>query len=136
MFVLSTLGAGSIVVLPSSQLHILSKPESQVNAFEVQLETWQPLWTIGNKNMYEKTINCAFNAVRKHLTKDVGRFAEAMMEELAASIEGSWGHSEEWKNLNVYESCSLITAQAMCRLYFGLPLCRDPLYLKSSPSWH
>lgn len=124
LFVLPSLGSGSIVILPLSQLHILSKPENQVAAFEIQLETWQPRYTIGEKKFYESTINSAFNVVRKELTRDVGRFAETMAQELAAGIDKSWGSSEEWVTVNVYDTCSQIIARTMSRLYFGMPLCR------------
>ena len=108
-----------------ASLHILNKPENQVAAFEVQLETWQPRYTIGNKELYQSTIEFAFNIVRKELTKDVGRFAGIMAEELAAGIDNCWGSSEEWITVNVYDTSSQIIARTMSRLFFGMPLCKQ-----------
>ncbi|KAL2043499.1 hypothetical protein N7G274_003806 [Stereocaulon virgatum] len=130
LFVLASMGSGSIVVLPSSHLQILSRPENQVAAFEVQLETWQPRYTIGNKELYESTINSAFKVVRKQLMKDVGRFTGPMAHELAAGIEKYWGSLEEWTTVNVYDTCSQIIARTTSRLFFGLPLCRDEKLLE------
>ena len=124
LFVLPSLGSGFILVLPPSELHILGKPENQVSAFEMQLENWQPLYTIGPKELYESTIHTTFNIVRKQVLNDVGRFAGTMAEELSAGIDECWGSSDKWTTVNVYDTFSKVVARTMNRIFLGMPLCK------------
>jgi hypothetical protein len=128
LFVLPTLAAGPVVILPSNQLHILNRPESQVAAHDAQFEIIQPRYTMArDKELYESTIAAGFGVVWKYLTrpKDVGRFTAMMEEELAAGFDECWGtdSSGKYVPIQVFETCVQIVARTANRTYFGLPLC-------------
>lgn len=129
-FVLPSTGTGAIVVLPPSQLHLLNRSENQVAAFQAQLESIQPHYMIGDKNLYENTIE--FDIVRKQLTRDVGYFAAMTVEELDAAFKECWGTSKEWTTIGAWDTCAKIIARAANRAFVGLPLCRDETFLEQS----
>ena len=99
---------------------------------ETQLEIWQPEYTIGPREVYRSAIDCAFKVVRRHLTKDVGRFTSALAEELAIGFERCWNATNESTGVTVYDSCSQITSRTLSRIYLGLTLCRDEKLLQYS----
>ena len=51
---------------------------------------------------------------------------------MSCAIDDTWGKdTENWKDICVFENMMNVIARASNRVFVGLPLCRDPAYLKS-----
>ncbi|KAI0421899.1 cytochrome P450 [Xylaria grammica] len=122
----------AVVVLPPSLLDILHRPDSQLRAFDAQVETIQIPYFITDKAVTHNLIH--FDVVRKHMYngKDVSHLAPAVYDELDAAFREYWGDSTEWKTLNSWDSCGLIITRAVTRILIGLPMCKDPAFLEPS----
>jgi cytochrome P450 len=71
--------------------------------------------------------------VRRKLTRDLDAHANAVVEEIEHSLETLWGtHTEEWKEIPLYDIMLSIIGRLVNRVLVGLPLCRDPEYLNCS----
>ncbi|KAI1458809.1 cytochrome P450 [Annulohypoxylon moriforme] len=128
-FLLPSTGFGSIVVLPRSKLDLLNKPESQVVAFGVQLEQIQGSYLFNDKRLFDRKIH--LDVVRNQLTKRLDLLAGPIADELDEAFRDYWGvDSEKWTTVNIWDTCGLITARAMSRVFIGLPLCRNERLLK------
>lgn len=66
------------------------------------------------------------------LTKNLDKLQRPMVEEIRENTDRIFGTDEDgWKTLNVYDSLQDIILPAMSRIFFGLPLGRDPKFLAS-----
>lgn len=117
---------GRVVVLPQSFLHVLNKPDSEVRAFEAQLETIQLPYMISDRDVYTKVLH--FDVVRKHMvnSKDVELLAPATAGEVRLAFNDGWGDDrEKWKTLNAWDACGRVITRAATRVLIGLPMCHD-----------
>ncbi|KEY72037.1 hypothetical protein S7711_00055 [Stachybotrys chartarum IBT 7711] len=131
LFALPSTGAGAVVAIPPSLLSLLNRSESQVRAFDCQIENIQPHYMIGDRGLYENILH--FEVVRKHMTKDVGYFAASTAEELHVAFSDVWGtKTGEWTEIPVFDTCARIIARASNRAFLGLPLCRDETLLEQT----
>lgn len=116
------MATGPVVIVPPSQMkHILSKPESEIDAYGPQNETLQAKYTIRNKDIYDNQFH--FNIVRKQLTKNLATLTEDIAEELAFGFEHCWGTSTAWTTVGAWESVLNIVARAANRVFVGTALC-------------
>ena len=113
---------GPVVIVPPLQIrHILSKPESEVDAYGPQNDSIQAPYMIKDKEIYIK--NFHFDVLRKQLTKNLPLFTADMAEEIAFGFEQDWGTSTEWVSVRAWDSVLKIVARAANRIFVGLPLC-------------
>lgn len=125
-FVISTMWTGGpVFVLPRTVLHLLRKPDSQLRAFDAQLETFRWGNMIKDRDVYTNLIQ--FEVLRKHMThsKDIERVSPATADELDIAFKTVWGESNEWVTVNAWESCGRIIMQAAMRVFVGPDHCRD-----------
>lgn len=121
-FVLPSMASGPIVVIPPSQLKsILSRPESELEAWRSQNETIQASYTIRDEDIYVN--NFHVNVIRKQLTRNLESLTQDIVEELALGFQHYWGTSTEWTTVKAWESCLKIVARAANRVFVGIPLC-------------
>ncbi|KAL9636722.1 MAG: hypothetical protein Q9204_002146 [Flavoplaca sp. TL-2023a] len=123
LFLQPSLVTGPVVVIPPSHLRqILSKPESEIDAYGPQLETLQGQYTIGDKDVYSNNFHTG--VVPNQLTKNLGSLTEAIADELAFGFERSWGTSRDWTTVKAWDSILEIIAGAANRVFVGAPLCK------------
>ncbi|KAI1339296.1 cytochrome P450 [Xylariaceae sp. FL0016] len=122
-FGLPIVGAGAIVTLAPSQLHVLDRSEGELLASSSQLEVIQPRWMIGDGDeMFRKTI--MYDVVRRFL-RNVGPLTADLHDEMDAAFCEYWGtESVGWKTVNAWDFCGRIIERMAGRVCFGLPLCR------------
>lgn len=65
--------------------------------------------------------------IGEHFTRNLDDLNHDMHDELRFCIDAAFGiNHQEWREVNVYDSLQNIVMPAMNRIFFGLPLCRDP----------
>lgn len=132
-FALPTIWTWSnVVVLPPSALHVYSKPDSELRAFDAQHDTIQLPYMISDRDIYKNPIH--FDVVRKRLVnqKDLASLSHAVAEEVDAALREVWGTSPEWKTTNAWDACGRIILCAAIRILIGLPICRNENYFEQS----
>ena len=73
------------------------------------------------------------NFIYQNLTKDLDVFTDAVIDEIDHALEHSWGtSSSDWKQIDLYDVMLAIVGRLVNRVLVGLPLCRDPGYLRST----
>ena len=119
----------TVLIIPPKQTHhILSKPESDVDAYGPQNETIQARYTIGDKEIYLN--NFHFSVIRKELTKNLPVLIENIAEELALGFQQYWGTSKEWHKVKAWDSVLKIVARAANRVFIGTTLCSYNMHLR------
>lgn len=132
-FQLPTLwNGGPVAVLPPSQLHLLNRPDSEVKAFDAQLETIQLPYMISDRDVYMNVIH--FDVVRKHMisNKNVQALAVPTADEVDVAFRECWGSSTDWTTVNGWDACGRIVTRTATRILIGLPLCRDEVFFEQS----
>lgn len=133
-FALPRAGYGAIVVLPPSHINLLNKPEDDLIAYNAQVDVLQPKYMMSRSAIYDNPIH--FEIVRKHFARDVGQFAPLTAEELDVAFCKYWGNDvNEWKTVNVWDTCTKVICQASNRALFGLPFCRDESLLEKTTAY-
>jgi hypothetical protein len=122
-FALTSTGTGTIVILPPSHMEILNMSHDHVNAFDAQIEAFQPRYMIGEKDVYMNMIQ--HDVVRQKLTKDSHLFSEPVAEEFELALKDYLGSGKEWKTVNMWDLCGKLISRSAIRAYVGAPLCRD-----------
>lgn len=62
--------------------------------------------------------------IRRDLTRQLGVLVDDVMEEIIAGFDRFWGNdTEDWKQVNVYDTVEQIIARTSNRVFIGLPLC-------------
>lgn len=132
-FALPTIWTGGpVAVLPPSAMHVLFKPESELRAFNAQLETIQLPYMVSDRDIYMNVIH--FDVVRKHMVqpKHINRLAAATADEVNEAFVDCWGTSTEWKTVNAWGACGRIVTRAATRILIGLPVCRNEVFFEQS----
>lgn len=142
-FAIPNAGAGAIVVLPPSQLRsVLSRPETEVEAWRAQLDVLQPRYMIPNRGKGVFTEDdphpVQFAVVRRHMMRpeDIRGFAPIVAEELRAALADCWAPQRAGTDhvgiVPLWDTCSRIVSRISHRIFLGLPLCRDERLLEQS----
>ena len=114
---------GPVLIIPPSRLSdILDRPEDEIALREPQHEFVQASYTIRDKDIYINDFH--FNVVKKQLTRNLSLLTTDIEEELAIGFKHHWGASTDWTTVRVWDSVLKIVAQAVNRVYIGVPLCR------------
>ncbi|KAF2651752.1 cytochrome P450 [Lophiostoma macrostomum CBS 122681] len=123
---------GAVAVLPASTLHLLHKPESELKAFDAQLETIQLPYFIADRDIYMNVFH--FDVARKHLVnnRDVAALAAATADEVDVAFHDVWGTSKEWTTGNAWDVCGRIITRSATRILIGMPACRDEVLFEQT----
>ncbi|KAL8826944.1 MAG: hypothetical protein Q9170_007211, partial [Blastenia crenularia] len=85
---------------------------------------------------YDTTTFFLERFIGESLTKNLDKLQTPLVEEIQQNVERIFGSDDhEWKTLNVYSSMQDIILPAMSRIFFGLPLSHDPIFLASFKSY-
>lgn len=132
-FALPTIWTGGpVAVLPPSAMHVLYKPESELKAFNAQLQTIQLPYIVSDRDIYMNVIH--FDVVRKYMVqpKHINRLAAATADEVDEAFADCWGTSTEWKTVNAWDACGRIVTRTATRILIGLPMCRNEDFFEQS----
>ncbi|RDW79914.1 hypothetical protein BP6252_04552 [Coleophoma cylindrospora] len=72
------------------------------------------------------------DVIRKELTKNLGDYTEAVIEELDLAMQHAWGTDSTWKEVSVYDTMAEVITKLSNRVLVGKPLCRNEVFLKNS----
>lgn len=79
---------------------------------------------------YESTIYFMERIIRDSLTRSLGDIQNPLQDEISRGFDSVFGdNSAEWTNHNAYVSMQKIILQAMCRVFFGEEISRNPRFL-------
>ncbi|QDS76922.1 hypothetical protein FKW77_004422 [Venturia effusa] len=135
IFVLPNLATGPEVILPSSQLKwLLDQPDHVLNQRQVNDEFLHAKRTMLHPNIPRDTVHG--HVIRRELTKDIDNFVEAMAEESLYALDINWGvNTQDWVEMSGYEMMLDIVGRISNRVLVGVPLCRNPDYLRCSSTF-
>jgi cytochrome P450 len=121
---------GEGVLLPSSLVSwVGSKPETVLAVRSEHRDILEAEYTIP-RSMLNDRVGAFEEAARKFLTRKLNAVLPEMLEELNTSLEQYWGtDTDNWSEINVFDTCEKIMAHAINRMLVGLPLCRNNEYL-------
>jgi cytochrome P450 len=126
---------GPEVILPQSQIKwLLEQPDSILNQHEVNTEFLHAERTMLHPNIVRTMVHG--RVIRREMTKDLDRYANFVVEEIEDALEFNWGaDTTVWKEVGLYDSLLNVIARISNRVLVGVPLCRDPEFLKSSSTY-
>ncbi|KAL8672928.1 MAG: hypothetical protein Q9168_002634 [Polycauliona sp. 1 TL-2023] len=120
------------VMLPPEHIKWFSnQPDSILSSTEIRKERHAVRYLdIGVE--FDTTVFFLERFINESLTKNLDKLQEPMVEEIRRNTVEVFGTSDsEWKTLNVYGGMQNIVLPAMSRVFFGVPLSRDPKFLTS-----
>jgi hypothetical protein len=123
LFVLPNPARGPIVILPPSQIrNVLNKPDGVLDPAGPQHESVQSKYTVRDRRVTAKDFH--FAIIRRQLTRALAGVTADINEELGLAFDQLWGtDAENWREVNVYESCMKAVARTSNRVFVGPPLC-------------
>ncbi|PBK90650.1 cytochrome P450 [Armillaria gallica] len=71
-----------------------------------------------------------FEVVRRTLTRNIASCFADVHDEIKASFKDNIPMTEDWVEIPAYETILQIVCRATNRMFVGLPLCRNPEYIK------
>ena len=119
-------------MLPPEHIKWFSnQPDSTLSSAEIRKERHAVRYLdIGVE--FETSVFFLERFIGESLTKNLDKLQGPMLEEIMRNTVEIFGTDEAgWKTLNVYSSMQDIILPAMSRVFFGLPLGRDPKFLVS-----
>ncbi|RFU31892.1 hypothetical protein B7463_g4405, partial [Scytalidium lignicola] len=119
------------VVLPNSSLKwITNQSDNVLSASASQAKNLEADWTIwGNETLNKERIVHQALVVRD-LTRSIGYLVPQVMEEIGVAFDEFWGmDTENWTEVNVFETTKKVVARSVNRTFVGFPLCRNDEYL-------
>ncbi|OCL01466.1 cytochrome P450 [Glonium stellatum] len=118
------------VVVPKTYMPwLLDQPENILSPRPVQFDTFGLDYLYSHSAMNN---NFYVEVIRRDMTRSLGSTAGLVSEELSAALDEHWGmDTEAFRDVPVYESMRAVLARAVSKVLVGLPLCRDPKYLKA-----
>ena len=76
------------------------------------------------------------DAVRKDLTRNLGRIQPSIYQDISESIDELWGiDTDNWHEICLWETMQKMVFRSTNRVLVGLPLCQDEGYLRSSTAF-
>lgn len=118
------------VMLPPEHIKWFStQPDSTLSSTEIRKERHAVRYLhIGVE--FDTTVFFLERFIGESLAKNLDKLQSPMVEEIWENTDKVFGVDEqEWKTLNVYNSMQDIILPTMSRVFFGLPLGRDPKFL-------
>jgi cytochrome P450 len=134
-FVLPNLATGPEVILPMSQMKwLLEQPDHVLNQREVNSDFLHAKRTMLHPNIPRDTIHG--HVIRRELTKDLDNYVAAMADETVHALIVNWGvNTRGWTEVPGYEMMLDVVSRISNRVLVGIPLCRDPAYLRCSSTF-
>jgi len=124
----------SPVILPLSDTKfIVEAPDSQVDMHMNLGDLFQVKYTIMDQDITNRPIH--IHLIVTTLTKEIGNLVPDMLDEASRALERVWGTSHEWREINVYETGRQIIGSVSNRIFFGLPICRDPTLVETGMAY-
>ncbi|KAI1412065.1 cytochrome P450 [Hypoxylon sp. FL1857] len=130
-YVLPYLLNGPQVIIPNSQIRwLLEQPDSVLNQEKVNRQFLEADHTFFHANLVDSPVHP--EVIKHQLTKKVDTFVFDIVEEVNLCLEENWGlDTEEWREVEVYDTMLILIARLSTRVLVGLPLCRNPDFLKA-----
>ena len=76
------------------------------------------------------------DAVRKDLTRNLGRLQSSIYQDMSESIDELMGiDTDNWREICLWETMQKTVFKSTNRVFVGLPLCQDEGYLRSSAAF-
>ncbi|KAI1344443.1 cytochrome P450 [Xylariaceae sp. FL0016] len=120
---------GPQVVLPTSQIGwLLEQPDDVLSQEAVNRQFLQADYTFLHANKVKDPVHP--EVIQHQLTKKIGTFTDDLVDEINISLEDNWGLDAEWHEVNVYDTMLDVVTRLSVRVFLGLPLCRDKIFLK------
>ncbi|KAK8050778.1 cytochrome P450 [Apiospora phragmitis] len=127
---------GYQVVLPLSQIDwLLAQPDSALSQEDVNRQFLESDYTFPHPNFVKDPVHPEI--IRHELTKKLNNFADDVVDEMEQALTDSWGtNTDDWVEVNVYQTLLHIVARLSTRVFVGLPLCRDAEFLEACQSFN
>lgn len=122
---------GPQVILPNSQIKwLLEQPDWVLSQERVNRQFLEADYTFLHANLVDGPVHP--DIIQHQLTKKIGTFTDDIIEEANLCLEETWGlDTEEWREVKVYDTMLILIARLSTRVFIGLPLCRNPHFLKA-----
>ncbi|KAJ7060733.1 cytochrome P450 [Mycena amicta] len=111
-----------VVTGPHRVAEIAGVPEEVLSFNEGAADALQTEWTMGAAIRYDPW---HVYPIRGGLTRNLSRCFPEVRDEIVHSFE-------DWKTIQVFPTFMKVVSRTTMRLFAGLPLCRDPDFLKLS----
>ncbi|KAF1933736.1 cytochrome P450 [Didymella exigua CBS 183.55] len=117
------------VVLPSSLGQwLVDQPDAVLSSQMRQNELLQSKHTFPIPKMAEKPHHA--HVIKTDLTRKLGSLSEEIWTELKTALDEHWGtNSEEWREVNVFQTIMRVVTRTSNRLFVGEHLCANEAYL-------
>ncbi|KAK8055059.1 cytochrome P450 [Apiospora rasikravindrae] len=127
---------GYQVVLPPSQIDwLLAQPDSALSQEDVNRQFLESDYTFPHPSFVKDPVHPEI--IRHELTKKLNSFADDVVDEMEQALADGWGiDTDEWVEVNVYQTLLRMVARLSTRVFVGLPLCRDPEFLEACESFN
>ncbi|KAL7619650.1 hypothetical protein AAE478_010191 [Parahypoxylon ruwenzoriense] len=121
---------GPHVILPNTQIGwLLEQPDSVLSQEMVNRQFLEAEYTFFHANLVDHPVHP--EVIQYQLTKKIHTFIDDIVEEVNLCLGESWGlDTEEWREVSVYSTMLNLIARLSTRVFVGLPLCRNPDFLK------
>ncbi|KAK7989928.1 Vacuolar calcium ion transporter [Apiospora arundinis] len=135
-YVLPYFLSGYQVVLPLSQVDwLLTQPDSVLSQEDVNRQFLESDYTFPHPSFVKDPVHPEI--IRHELTKKLNTFADDVVDEMEQALTDSWGtNTDDWVEVNVYQTLLHIVARLSTRVFIGLPLCRDTEFLEACQSFN
>ncbi|KAI0835933.1 cytochrome P450 [Hypoxylon sp. FL0890] len=122
---------GPQVIIPNSQIGwLLEQPDSVLSQERVNRQFLQADYTFFHANLVGPPVHP--DVIKHQLTRKIDTFADNIVEEVNLCLEETWGlDAEEWREVKVYDTMLILIARLSTRVFVGLPLCRNLVFLKA-----
>ncbi|EEP82794.1 predicted protein [Uncinocarpus reesii 1704] len=128
-FVVPSIDRGPIMLIPPREVkRIYTLPESALDVRATQQETNQTRWVTWDKKPAEDSF--VFDVIRQQVTRNLKHLTPVIGSEIQLGFERCWGAETEWKEIKIWDTCWQIVTGAVNSALCGMPLCRDPEFLK------
>ncbi|OTA79575.1 hypothetical protein M434DRAFT_381859 [Hypoxylon sp. CO27-5] len=122
---------GPQVIIPNSQIRwLLEQPDSILSQEIVNRQFLEAEYTFFHANLVDSPVHPEI--IKHQLTKKIDTFADDIIEEVNLCLGQIWGlDTEEWREVQIYDTMLILITRLSTRVFIGLPLCRNPDFLKA-----
>jgi hypothetical protein len=119
-------------VLPVSQARWLcEQPDHVLSQLEVNRRFLEADHTFFHPNIVREPIHP--EVIKRELTHKLNNFADDIVDELQLCLEEDWGlDTEEWREVNLYDTMLDIISRLSMRVLVGKELCQNKEFLRSA----
>ncbi|KIV98586.1 uncharacterized protein PV09_09620 [Verruconis gallopava] len=119
------------VIIPNSEIRwLLDQPDTVLSAAALHYDTLAGAYAFTHPRILREPFH--EHVVHRNMGRRIGDLIEDLWDEIGCAIDDTWGKDTGiWKEVCVFDNMMHIIARASNRVFIGLPLCRNELYLKS-----